>query len=67
MKSASGLGNISKTVAESNIGLVQAGQWLGEEIALLHVPMIYSAIAVTDVKLLKVSLHDFQTKFPHEV
>lgn len=30
-----GLGNISKTIAENNIGLVLSGQWLGEEIVLL--------------------------------
>ncbi|TNV73816.1 hypothetical protein FGO68_gene16334 [Halteria grandinella] len=67
LKNANGLGNISKTVSENNIGLMQSGQWLGEEIALMKVPLIYSAIATTDVKLLKVSVEDFQAKFPSEI
>jgi CRP-like cAMP-binding protein len=64
MNNASGIGNISKTISENNIGLVQEGQWLGEELHLLKVPLLYSAIAVTDVKLFKVSIEDFESKFP---
>ena len=59
IKSATGLGNVSKTIAENNIGLVQAGQWLGEEILLMKVPLVYSAVAVNDVKLFRISVADF--------
>ena len=62
-----GIGNISRTIAENNIGLVLSGQWLGEEIILLEIPMIYSAVALTDVRLFKVSVHDFTHKFPTEI
>ena len=67
IKNASGLGNMSKTISENHIGLVQSGQWLGEETVLMKAPLIYSAIAVTDVKLFKVSLSDFQLKIPYEI
>lgn len=67
LKNANGLGNLSKTVQENNIGLFQSGQWVGEEIALMKVPLIYSAIATTDVKILKVSVEDFLSKFPQEI
>lgn len=33
----------------------------------MKVPLIYSAIASSDVKLLKVSVHDFNHKFPSEI
>jgi CRP-like cAMP-binding protein len=66
-RNAAGIGNISKTIAENNIGIVQKGQWLGEEMVLLKLPLLYSATALTDVKLFKVKVSDFQTKFPHEI
>lgn len=59
MNNGQGLGNISRTVASSTIGIVQSGQWLGEELVLMAVPMIYSAIALTDVKVFRVSVSDF--------
>ncbi len=55
-KSAAGIGNISKTLSENLIGLVQSGQWLGEETILMKAPLIYTAIAVSDVKLFKVTI-----------
>jgi len=67
MRNAAGLGTVSKTVADNNIGIVQHGQWLGEELILLKLPLIYSATALTDVKLLKVKVNDFTTKFPAEI
>lgn len=33
----------------------------------MEVPLIYSAIAQTDVKVFKISVSDFQTKVPHEI
>jgi CRP-like cAMP-binding protein len=55
-RNSKGIGNISKTIAENNIGLVMSGQWLGEEIILLQTPMLYSAVALTDVRLFKISV-----------
>ena len=66
-KNASGIGSLSRTINENLIGLVQSGQWLGEEIVLMNAPLIYSAVAVTDVKLFKVSLEDFRAKIPPEI
>ncbi len=34
---------------------------------LLKLPMLYTATALTDVKLYKIKVHDFETKFPTEV
>ncbi|CDW90213.1 UNKNOWN [Stylonychia lemnae] len=67
LKNSAGLGNLSRTTVENNIGLVQQGQWLGEEFVLMKLPLLYTAIAVSDVKVLKVLVSDFQHKFTPEV
>eukprot|EP00347_Sterkiella_histriomuscorum_P018533 403345150 len=67
LKNSAGIGNLSKTTIENNIGLVQQGQWLGEEFVLMNLPLLYSAVAVDEVKVLKVSITDFKHKFTAEI
>lgn len=65
---SSGLGNISKTTIQNNIGVLSKGQWLGEEYALLQIPLLYTAVPINgDAKLIKIQLTDFQSKIPQEV
>ena len=58
-KSAAGISNLSKTIIENNLGYVSNGHWLGEEYVLLKIPMLYTAIAKNNVKVLKIPISDF--------
>jgi CRP-like cAMP-binding protein len=53
---ASGFGNISRTLHRSQVTTIEAQQWLGEEVAFADMPLIYDAIAHSDnVKVLKIT------------
>jgi CRP-like cAMP-binding protein len=62
-----GTGNLSRTIVQNNLGCETKGQWLGEEYVLVKIPILYSALAIGSVKVLKINVQDFQNKLPIEV
>ena len=63
-----GAGNVSNTFNKSNLGIVTAGTWIGEESCLLknEIPQVYTAIALTEVKAFGIDINDYMNKFPSE-
>jgi len=43
---------------ENQIGFLSKGQWLGEEYPLMDIPILYNAVANSNVKLLMLPLQD---------
>ena len=67
-KHSSGQGTFSSTLTQNQIGYVQSRQWVGEESAILDLPVIYSAVASSpEVKVLRISSRDFLEAIPADV
>jgi CRP-like cAMP-binding protein len=49
------------------IGVIKAGQWIGEEVFLMDLPITYNAIAGENCKLLKIHVQDFKECVPEDV
>jgi CRP-like cAMP-binding protein len=45
---ATGMGNLSRTISRAQVMCLSAGQWLGEELIYADMPIIYNAIALSD-------------------
>jgi CRP-like cAMP-binding protein len=46
---------------------MQAGQWFGEEAVIMDMPIVYTAVAFTPCKLLKIHVSDFKECVPEDV
>ena len=53
-------GSLSHTLHTNPMGVMQAGQWVGEEFVMMDLPVIYSLVAKTPCKLLKIHVEDFK-------
>lgn len=64
-----GLGNVSKTLNKVILGIFDKGKWLGEESIMCkgQVPHLYSAVCLTDVKVLAIHVQDFMVRFPVDI
>jgi len=60
MANASSQGNLSRSLHSNHLAVMGAGQWLGEEFAIMDMPIVYTAVAFTSVKLLKIHITDFK-------
>ena len=65
----SGVGNLSETFNKTNLGIVQNGQWVGDECCILkgEIPQIYTAICESVVLALKIRNDDFHHHFPFDI
>lgn len=58
---STGMGAISKGTRQSNLMTLTPGQWIGEECAFEEMPLVYSAIAKSDlVRVLRVTIPNLQ-------
>lgn len=65
---STGLGAVSPSIAQNQLGFQGPNTWIGDEALLLNVPVIYDAIAASkDVRIFKVSKADLKAKLPSDV
>ena len=63
-----GQGTLCASISQNQLGFLQARTWIGEENALLNLPIIYDAIACSDkVRVYRILKEDLNTKLPADV
>ncbi len=61
-------GTLSASITKNQLAYIEGNSWIGEEAALLDLPVIYDVIASSPtVRVFRISVADFKQRIPADV